>query len=90
MVERKEIEHLGDLVRIELKAPEKFIKQVEEILNYFDKLDNVQFDSDQTLRNEISMENLRDDIHEPFENYGKLIAELKKDQNNYTRAPKMI
>jgi len=90
MVERREIEHLGDLVRIELKDPEKFIKQVEEILNYFDKLDNVQFDSDQTLRKEISMENLRDDIHEPFDNYRKLIAELKKDQNNYTRAPKMI
>ncbi len=88
MVERKEIEHLGDLVKVELKEPEKYIKQVEQIIKYFDRLDTVEFNSDDTLRNEVDSENLRDDKHEP---YGiSLIDHLKKDQDNFIRAPKMV
>ena len=88
MVERKEIEHLGDLVKVELKEPEKYIKQVEQILHYFDRLDKVEFNSDDTLRREVDAENLRDDKHEP---YGMpLIDHLNKDQNNFIRAPKMV
>jgi aspartyl-tRNA(Asn)/glutamyl-tRNA(Gln) amidotransferase subunit C len=88
MVDRKEIEHLGDLVKIELKEPEKYIKQVEQILNYFDSLDKVDFHSDDILRTEVISENLRDDIHEPYGD--SLIEHLKKDQNNFIRAPKMV
>lgn len=88
MVEKKEIEHLGDLVKVELKEPEKYIKQVEQILHYFDRLDKVEFSSDQILRKEVSAENLRDDKHEPFSS--PLVEKLKKDQNNYIRAPKMV
>lgn len=88
MVDRKEIEHLGDLVKIELKEPEKYIKQVEQILNYFDNLDKVDFRSDDILRTEVAAENLRDDVHEPYAD--SLIGHLKKDQNNFIRAPKMV
>ncbi len=88
MVERKEIEHLGDLVKVELKEPEKYIKQVEQIIKYFDRLDTVEFNSDDTLRNEVDSENLRDDKHEPYDI--ALIDHLKKDQDNFIRAPKMV
>lgn len=88
MVERKEIEHLGDLVKVDLKEPEKYIKQVEQIIKYFDRLDTVEFNSDTTLRNEVDSENLRDDKHEPYDI--SLIEYLKKDQNNFIRAPKMV
>jgi aspartyl/glutamyl-tRNA(Asn/Gln) amidotransferase C subunit len=88
MVDRKEIEHLGDLVKVELKEPEKYIKQVEQILNYFDSLDKVDFHSDDILRTEVAAENLRDDVHEPCGD--SLIEHLKKDQNNFIRAPKMV
>ena len=88
MVERKEIEHLGDLVKVELKDPEKYIKQVEQILHYFDRLDTVEFNSDDTLRREVDAENLRDDKHEPYSI--SLIDHLNKDQNNFIRAPKMV
>lgn len=88
MVEKKEIEHLGDLVKVEIKEPEKYIKQVEQIIRYFDRLDTVDFDSDSTLRIEIDADGLRDDKHE---SYGiSLIDYLKKDQNNFIRAPKMV
>ena len=88
MVDKKEIEHLGDLVKVDLREPEKYIKQVEQIIKYFDRLDTVEFDSDDTLRNEVDAENLRDDTHEPCAI--SLIDHLKKDQNNFIRAPKMV
>ena len=88
MVDKNEIEHLGDLVKVELKEPEKYIKQVEQIIKYFDRLDTVEFNSDDTLRNEVDAENLRDDKHEPYDT--SLIEHLKKDQNNFIRAPKMV
>ncbi|MGI0102411.1 MAG: Asp-tRNA(Asn)/Glu-tRNA(Gln) amidotransferase subunit GatC [Nitrosotalea sp.] len=91
MVDRKEIEHLGDLVKIELHETEKYIAQVDQILNYFDSLDKVKYDSDVTLRKETSYEDLREDKHEPFLIDGiPLINKLKRDQNNFVRAPKMI
>ncbi len=91
MVEKNEIEHLGDLVKVELKNSEKYIEQVEQILNYFGTLDKVEFNSDKTLQTELDVNNLREDRHESckIEN-GLLINNLKKDQNNFIRAPKMI
>jgi len=88
MVESKDIEHLGDLVKIDLKEPEKYIKQVEQIIKYFDRLDAVEFNSDDLLRNQVYFENLRDDKYEPFDIV--LIEHLNKDQDNFIRAPKMV
>jgi len=88
MVEKKEIEHLGDLVKVQLKEPERYIKQVEQIIHYFDRLDAVEFDSDDTLRSIVDSENLREDKHIPYDI--SLIDKLKKDQNNFIRAPKMV
>jgi aspartyl/glutamyl-tRNA(Asn/Gln) amidotransferase C subunit len=91
MIERKEIEHLGDLIRVELTEPEKYVKQVEQILDYFQRLDKVEFSSDTTLRKEVTFDNLREDNHRPFVIDGKpLIEKLKKDLNNFIRAPKMV
>ncbi|MDE1832676.1 MAG: aspartyl/glutamyl-tRNA amidotransferase subunit C [Thaumarchaeota archaeon] len=88
MVEKKEIEHLADLVKVNLSEPEKYIKQVERILNYFDRLDKVEFQSDETLGIQITTEDLREDIHIQYGD--SLIEHLKKDQNNFIRAPKMV
>lgn len=88
MVESKDIEHLGDLVKIDLKEPEKYIKQVEQIIKYFDRLDAVEFHSDDLLRNQVYFENLREDKYESFDI--ALIEHLKKDQDNFIRAPKMV
>ena len=91
MVERKEIEHLGDLVKVDLQDPEKYILQVDQILNYFERLDKVEYDSDPILGREMSYDDLREDEYVQFLNDGKpLIDYLKKDQNNFVRAPKMI
>jgi aspartyl/glutamyl-tRNA(Asn/Gln) amidotransferase C subunit len=88
MVDKKEIEHLGDLVKVDLKEPEKYIKQVEQIIKYFDRLDNVEFNSDDTLRRQADAESLRDDKYIPYSD--SLIDHLKKDPSNFIRAPKMV
>lgn len=91
MVDRKEIEHLGDLVKIDLQNPEKYIQQVDQILKYFEKLDKVEYESNKILRKEIPYDGLREDKYEQFLSDGKpLIEYLKSDQNNFVRAPKMI
>ncbi|GEM_PF-800305 len=91
MVDRKEIAHLGDLVKVDLKDPEKYIAQVEQILNYFEGLDKVDFKSEKTLRNEIQYDDLREDKYEKFSSDGRpLVDFLKKAQDNFVRAPKMI
>jgi aspartyl/glutamyl-tRNA(Asn/Gln) amidotransferase C subunit len=88
MVEKKEIEHLGDLVKVELKEPEKYIKQVEQIIKYFDSLDSVEFDSDDILRRQVDADTLRDDKYIQYSD--SLIEHLKKDPSNFIRAPKMV
>jgi aspartyl/glutamyl-tRNA(Asn/Gln) amidotransferase C subunit len=88
MVEKKEIEHLGDLVKVDLKEPEKYIKQVEQIIKYFDRLDSVEFNSDDILRRQVDTDALRDDKYQPYPD--SLIEHLKKDPSNFIRAPKMV
>jgi len=87
MVNRKEIEHLSDLVKIEINNPEKYIAQVEQILNYFERLDKVEIIDEDLLRQELSIDKLREDKHVSYED--NLIGILKKTKENFVKAPKM-
>jgi len=88
MVDKKEIEHLSDLVKIEIKDPQKYILQVEQILNYFERLDKVDITIEDLLRQELTLDDLREDKFVPYED--KLIEKLKKTKENFVRAPKMV
>ena len=88
MVDKKEIEHLSDLIKIEIKDPQKYIAQVEQILNYFERLDKVEMTTEDLLRQELSLDDLREDKFVPYED--KLIEKLKKTKENFVRAPKMV
>jgi aspartyl-tRNA(Asn)/glutamyl-tRNA(Gln) amidotransferase subunit C len=88
MVDKKEIEHLSDLVKIEIKDPQKYIAQVEQILKYFERLDKVEITTEDLLRQELTLDNLRDDKFVPYEDM--LIEKLKKTRENFVRAPKMV
>jgi aspartyl-tRNA(Asn)/glutamyl-tRNA(Gln) amidotransferase subunit C len=88
MVDKKEIEHLSDLVKIEIKDPQKYILQVEQILNYFERLDKVEITTEDLLRQELTLDNLREDKFVPYEE--NLIEKLKKTKENFVRAPKMV
>ena len=88
MVDKKEIEHLSDLVKIEIKDPKKYITQVEQILNYFERLDKVEITTEDLLRQELSIDKLREDKFVPYGD--NLIENLKKTKENFVRAPKMV
>lgn len=88
MVDKKEIEHLSDLVKIEIKDPQKYILQVEQILNYFERLDKVEVTTEDLLRQELSLDDLREDKFVPYDD--NLIEKLKKTKENFVRAPKMV
>jgi aspartyl-tRNA(Asn)/glutamyl-tRNA(Gln) amidotransferase subunit C len=88
MVDKKEIEHLSDLVKIEIADPQKYILQVEQILNYFESLDKVEITTEDLLRQELTLDDLREDKFVSFED--NLIEKLKKTKENFVRAPKMV
>ena len=88
MVKREEIERLGDLIKIELKNPEKYVKQVEQIINYFESLDKLEISSDKILTQELTLDKLREDKHIPYDE--ELVEKLKHTEENFIKAPKMI
>ena len=88
MANKKEIEHLSDLVKIEIKDPQKYILQVEQILNYFERLDKIEISTEDLLRQELIFDKLREDKFVPYEE--KMIDNLKKTKENFVRAPKMV
>ncbi|MBI1829797.1 MAG: hypothetical protein HYR87_10070 [Thaumarchaeota archaeon] len=88
MVDKKEIEHLSDLIKIEIKDPQKYILQVEQILNYFERVDKVEVTTEDLLRQELTLDDLREDKFVPYED--NLIEKLKKTKENFVRAPKMV
>jgi aspartyl-tRNA(Asn)/glutamyl-tRNA(Gln) amidotransferase subunit C len=88
MIDKKEIEHLSDLVKIEIKDPQKYIEQVEQILKYFERLDKVEITAEDLLRQELTLDNLREDKFVPYED--RLIEKLKNTRENFVRAPKMV
>lgn len=88
MVKREEIVHAANLIKIDLEDHEKYIEQVEKILNYFDILDKASAESEAFVTQEISLEKLRDDKYVPFDE--KLISQLKNYKGSFVKAPKMI
>ncbi len=57
-------------------------------MNYFERLDKVEITTEDLLRQELTLEHLRDDKFVPYED--NLIENLKKTKENFVRAPKMI
>ena len=88
MVKREEIVHAANLIKIDLKDHEKYIEQVEKILNYFDILDKASAESEIVIQDEIPLDKLRVDKYVPFDE--KLITQLKNYKGSFVKSPKMI
>ena len=88
MVKREEIVHAANLIKIDLEDHEKYIEQVEKILNYFDILDKASAEDEIVIRDEIPLDKLRDDKYVPYDE--KLITQLKNYKGSFVKAPKVI
>ena len=88
MVSKEEIEHIAKLMRIELDDHTVHIDRVQKMIEYFDILDKAGTESEELIVNEQSLENLREDKYEPYND--KLIDKLKHYKEKFIRAPKMV
>jgi len=87
MVTEEEIKHVSKLMKIELTDHKEYVTKVKKILDYFDVLDSAGVESEEISMYEISITNLREDKHIPFND--KLIEKLNHYKGTYVRAPKM-
>ena len=87
MVSHEEIQHVAKLMKIELDDPSIY-KRVDKMIGYFDILDSAGVESEEIFFTEISLANLREDEHIPFNE--KLIEKLNHYKGTYVRAPKMV
>ena len=74
-------------MRIDLDDHVVHIDRVQKMIEYFDILDKAGVESDELSVQELSIKNLRDDKHIPYEE--NLIKKLKNYKGTYVRAPKM-
>ena len=87
MVSREEIEHVAKLMRIEIDDPTIY-ERIDKMISYFDILDSAGVESEEISVKEISITNLREDRHIPYDE--KLIERLNHYKGTFVRAPKMI
>lgn len=87
MVTEEEIERVSKLMRIEIGDHKEYVEKVHNMINYFDILDSAGVESEEISMPEISISQLREDEHIPFDD--KLIEKLNHYKGTYVRAPKM-
>ncbi|MGC8478352.1 MAG: Asp-tRNA(Asn)/Glu-tRNA(Gln) amidotransferase subunit GatC [Candidatus Micrarchaeia archaeon] len=75
----KEFERLLKVCRIRLsdKDKEGMKKEVDEVLNYFDKIESVKCEEEPAYQPIDLPEQLRDDIPEPFDDTDAILANTK-------------
>ena len=87
MVTEEEIEHVSKLMRIEVDDHKEYVDKVHAMIDYFDILDSAGVEDEEISMQEISISDLREDKHIPFDE--KLIEKLNNYKGTYVRAPKM-
>ena len=88
MVSKEEIEHVAKLMRIEIDDHLVHIDRVQKMIAYFDILDKANVESEDLIVNEQTIDNLREDVHIPYDD--NLLKYLKNYKDSYIRAPKMV
>ena len=87
MVSEDEIAHVAKLMKIDIDDHKEYLDKVHTMISYFDLLDSAGVESEEISMPKISISNLREDKHIPFDD--KLIEKLNHYKGMYVRAPKM-
>ena len=87
LVTSEEIERVAKLMKIEVTDHKEYVDKVHTMIDYFDILDSAGVEDEEIKMQEISISDLREDKHKPFED--KLIEKIKHYKGTYVRAPKM-
>lgn len=86
---KKTLERLAELARIELKAGEeaKLLKNLQEILDYFQELQTVNTDGVQPLTGGTDRKNIFREDKNTTDDTGKGVANFPENQDGYLRVP---
>jgi len=96
MISKEQVEHIAKLARIELTEEEKerFTKELSSILDYFEKLNQVDSSKVLPLAQVTGLEMvMRDDYVEKNKNWeikDKLLKEAPSKKDNYFKVTKIL
>jgi len=91
MITKKRLEHLSWLSKMELSKEEKklFQEQLNEILDYFKKLDELDLRGVEPLYHVVELKNVfREDEPKPYDP-DKILKLIPKLKGRYVKAPRM-
>jgi len=96
MIDKKTVEHIAKLARIELteKEKEKFFKELSSILDYVEKLSKVDTSKIEGISQITGLENvMREDgltRNKKQETRNKLLKQAPKRKGDYFKVPKIL
>jgi aspartyl/glutamyl-tRNA(Asn/Gln) amidotransferase C subunit len=93
IISRQEVEYLSKLARIELKEEEKekFEKELLKILEYIEKLKEVDTENVSPSYHVLLIKNVfREDIVEEFPSKEKILKNAPVEENNLFKVPRII
>jgi aspartyl-tRNA(Asn)/glutamyl-tRNA(Gln) amidotransferase subunit C len=93
MITREDVEHVAELARLELTAAEKeqFIAQLNNILAYFEKLNELDTSDVEPTSQVIPMSNVfRDDAVQPSLDRTKVLQNAPEESHLFFKVPRII
>jgi aspartyl-tRNA(Asn)/glutamyl-tRNA(Gln) amidotransferase subunit C len=93
MIAREDVEHVAELARLELTAAEKeqFISQLNNILTYIEKLNELDTTDVEPTSHVIPMSNVfRDDEVRPSLDRAKVLRNAPQESHFFFKVPRII
>jgi len=93
LITQEDLEHICWLCRIALAEDEKqlFTQQLNTVLGYFDKLDEVDTEDVEPTYHVLNIKNVfRKDEVEPSLSQEEVLANAPRSENGYFRAPRIV
>ncbi len=91
MITKEQIEHLAKLARLKLNEEEivKLTKELTEILNYVEKINELNLDNLPALTNILENLKLRNDKTQDFSSQ-EIIKNFPEKERGYLKVPKIL
>ena len=92
-ISKKEVEHIADLARLELSEKEKvkFQKELGKIIEYIDKLKELDIENVPPTSQVVRMENVpREDKVTPSLSQEEALANAPDKKDNFFKVPRVI
>ena len=92
-VNRKDVEHIAELARLKFNKEEleNFTNQLNEILTYVEKLNELDTENVEPLSHPVENNNVfRDDIVKPSIQKNEALKNSPENDENFFRVPKVI